>query len=134
MDKLTLDEAQHVLGAGVERARQLEVPMNIAVTDDGGLLIAFVRMDGALKVSIDISQKKAKTAIMLNLPTADLFEICQPGGELYGLEQTSGGLVIFGGGIPISRDGDTIGAVGVSGGSVAQDIDVAEAALDGLAG
>lgn len=129
---LTLEEAEAVLAAAKAKAAEIGQPMNIAVTDDGGHLVAFARMDGAIKASIDISTRKAKTAIMLNLPTAALSEITQPGAELYGLELTSGGLVTFGGGIPLTRRGETVGAIGVSAGSVAQDVEVAEAGVAAL--
>lgn len=106
--------------------------MNIAVVDDGGHLIAFARMDGAIKASIDISTRKARTSILMNAPTAALSDLVQPGAELYGLEQLSGGLVIFGGGIPLEVDGAVVGAIGVSAGSVAQDVAVAEAGVAAL--
>lgn len=133
MTKLTHHAARQLIDAGIKAAEQVGVPMNIAVCDDGGLLVAFVRMDGSLKVSIDIAQKKARTAIMLNTATADLYALAQPGGELYGLEQFAGGLVVFGGGLPLVRMGETIGAIGVSGGSVDEDIQVAEGALAAFA-
>ena len=99
--------------------------MNIAVVDDGGHLVAFARMDGSIKASIDISIRKARTSILMNAPTSALTPLVQPGAELYGLEQTSGGMVIFGGGIPLTVDDVVIGAVGVSAGSVDQDVSVA---------
>ena len=123
-----LEDAKRVIAAGEDAARELGQPMNIAVVDAGGHLLAFGRQDGAIKVSIDISQRKARTAILMELPTAVLMPLVQPGAELYGLEHTSGGLVAFGGGVPITRNGTIIGAVGVSAGSVDQDVTVAEAA------
>ncbi|GAB3246850.1 GlcG/HbpS family heme-binding protein [Kineosporia babensis] len=129
MSRLTLTDAQRMIDAGIKEATRIGQPMNIAVVDDGAHLIAFARMDGAIKASIDISARKARTSIMMNMPTGDLATATQPGAELWGLEQTSGGLVTFGGGIPIIRDGETIGAVGVSAGSVEQDVTVAEACL-----
>lgn len=126
-DELTLDEAQKAITAGMRAARRIDQPMNIAVVDSGGHLIAHVRMDGAIKASIDISIRKARTSILMNLPTSALAEATQPGAELYGLELTSGGMVTFGGGIPVVRNGVTVGAVGVSAGSVDQDVTVAEA-------
>lgn len=131
--ELTLDEAQKAITAGRRVAARIKQPMNIAVVDSGGHLIAHVRMDGAIKASIDISIRKARTAIMMNMPTSALSEATQPGAELYGLEHTSGGLVTFGGGIPVERDGATVGAVGVSAGSVDQDVTVAEAVAAKLA-
>ncbi|NOQ58930.1 GlcG/HbpS family heme-binding protein [Mycolicibacterium fortuitum] len=132
MTSLPLPTAQKVIDAAVVKAEEIGQPMNIAVVDDGGHLVAFVRMDGAIKASIDISIRKARTAVMMNLPTSALMDACQPGGELYGLEQTSGGLVVFGGGIPLETDGVVIGAVGVSAGSVDQDVAVATAGAAAL--
>ncbi|MEJ8277358.1 GlcG/HbpS family heme-binding protein [Pseudonocardia spirodelae] len=133
MQRLTLQDAEKALAAGLAKATEIGQPMNVAVVDDGGHLLAFARQDGAIRVSIDIAQRKARTSILMNLPTAALTPLVQPGAELYGLEQTSGGLVTFGGGIPIHRDGELVGAVGVSAGSVEQDVTVAEAAVAALA-
>ncbi|KGH44916.1 MULTISPECIES: GlcG/HbpS family heme-binding protein [Modestobacter] len=125
-------DARRVLDAGIARAEEIGQPMNVAVVDDGGHLLAFGRMDGAIKASIDISTRKAVTSVLMALPTAALTDLVQPGAELYGLEQTAGGMVAFGGGIPLERDGVIVGAVGVSAGSVAQDVDVATAAAAAL--
>lgn len=127
MSAITLSAATAVIEASTSKALEIGQPMNIAVVDDGGHLVAFVRMDGAIKASIDISIRKARTSILMNAPTSALMALVQPGAELYGLEQTSGGMVIFGGGIPLVKDGVVIGAVGVSAGSVEQDVSVAEA-------
>ena len=129
---VTLAEADAVLAAARAKAEEIGQPMNIAVVDDGGHLVAFARMDGAIKASIDISTRKARTSVMMNLPTGALAQVTQPGAELYGLEQTSGGMVSFGGGVLLERDGRTVGAVGVSAGSVAQDVEVAEAGAAAL--
>lgn len=132
MSAISLTRATKVVEAAVEKAGDIGQPMNIAVVDDGGHLVAFARMDGAIKASIDISISKARTSILMNAPTSALMPLAQPGAELYGLEQTNGGLVIFGGGIPLT-DGDVvIGAIGVSAGSVDQDISVAEAGVAAL--
>jgi uncharacterized protein GlcG (DUF336 family) len=132
MTAITLSAAAKVVEAATAKATEIGQPMNIAVVDDGGHLVAFARMDGAIKASIDISTKKARTSILMNAPTAALMPLVQPGAELYGLEQLSGGLVIFGGGIPLT-DGDVvIGAIGVSAGSVEQDVSVAEAGVAAL--
>ena len=132
MSAISLSSATKVVEAAVEKAREIGQPMNIAVVDDGGHLVAFARMDGAIKASIDISINKARTSILMNAPTGALMPLVQPGAELYGLEQTNGGLVIFGGGIPLT-DGDVvIGAIGVSAGSVDQDVSVAEAGVAAL--
>ncbi len=127
-------DARAVLDAGLAHAAEIGQPMNVAVVDDGGHLVAFARMDGAIKASIDISTRKAVTSVLMAAPTAALTPLVQPGAELYGLEQTAGGMVAFGGGIPLVRDGVLVGAVGVSAGSVEQDVSVAEAAVAALPG
>ena len=132
MTAITLSAATTVVEAATAKAREIGQPMNIAVVDDGGHLVAFVRMDGAIKASIDISIRKARTSILMNAPTSALMPLVQPGAELYGLEQTSGGMVIFGGGIPLTSDGVVVGAIGVSAGSIDQDVSVAEAGVAAL--
>ncbi|MGB3353900.1 MAG: heme-binding protein [Mycobacterium sp.] len=132
MSAISLSAASAVIDAATAKAVEIGQPMNVAVVDDGGHLVAFVRMDGAIKASIDISIRKARTSILMNAPTCDLMALVQPGAELYGLEQTSGGMVIFGGGIPLTVDGVVIGAIGVSAGSVEQDVSVAEAGVAAL--
>jgi uncharacterized protein GlcG (DUF336 family) len=131
---LTFADAQRILAAGLAKADEIGQPMNIAVVDAGGHLLAFGRQDGAIRASIDISQRKALTSVLMNAPTAALMELVQPGAELYGLEQTAGGMVIFGGGVPIYRDSELVGAVGVSAGTVEQDVTVAEAAASAAKG
>ena len=104
--------------------------MNIAVFDDAANLKAFARMDGALLGSLDIALGKARTAALFGFNTEAIGEFCKPGGTSPGLENTNGGLVVFAGGIPVhGTDGGVIGAIGVSGGAVAQDFDVAKAAV-----
>lgn len=127
-------DARVVLDAGLAHATEIGQPMNVAVVDAGGHLVAFARMDGAIRASIDIATRKAVTSVLMELPTAALMPLVQPGAELYGLEQTAGGMVAFGGGIPLTRDGVLVGAVGVSAGSVEQDVSVAEAAVAALPG
>ena len=130
---ITHAQAQAVLDAAQAAADEIGVPMNIAVLDAGVHLKAFVRMDGALLGSIDIALGKAKTAALFGFNTEVIGEFSKPGGTSPGLEQTNGGLVVFAGGVPL-RDGAgaVIGAVGVSGGSVAQDFDVTTAAAAAL--
>jgi len=117
-----------ISAAGV-KSDAIGVPMNVAVLDSGAHLKGFLRMDGALVGSIDIALRKAKTAALFGMNTEAVGEFCKPGGTSPGLDATNGGLVVFAGGIPL-RDGEgrLVGAVGVSGGSVAQDYQVAEAA------
>ena len=127
---LTLAQAQEVLKAALIKAEAQGVPMNIAVVDAGGNLKAFAREDGAFLGSIDVATKKARTARFFNMSTAQLGAASQPGKELYGIEVTNDGLVIFGGGELLkNKDGVIVGAVGVSGGSVAEDTNVAKAGV-----
>ena len=129
LDTLTLADAKEMLKAGEAKAASLGVPYNIAVVDAGGALIAFTRQDGALAGSIELAIGKAKTARMFDKTTDYLAALAQPGAPLFGIEQSNGGnVVIFGGGLPVKVDGQVIGAVGTSAGSVDQDIAVAEAA------
>jgi uncharacterized protein GlcG (DUF336 family) len=121
-----------VIAAAKAKATEIGVPMNVAVLDAAANLKAFLRMDGALLGSIDIALGKAKTAALFGMNTEAVGEFCKPGGTSPGLESTNGGLVVFAGGIPLhDRNGRVVGAVGVSGGSVAQDFAVAEAAAQG---
>lgn len=129
--ELTQIISDAVLAAASAEAREMGVPMNVAVFDGGANLKAFVRMDGALLGSTDIALKKARTAALFCMNTEAVGEFCKPGGTSPGLETTNGGLVVFAGGIPIhDRQGNLLGAVGVSGGSVAQDFQVATAAAE----
>jgi uncharacterized protein GlcG (DUF336 family) len=132
MNGLSLSDAQRVLEGGMSRAHGIEHPMNIAVVDAGAHLRAFVRMDDAILASVDIAIRKAATAVLMNMSTADLYDAAQPGAPLYGIETTNGSLVVFGGGIRLLRDGQVVGAVGVSGGTVDQDVEVAGAAAEAL--
>jgi uncharacterized protein GlcG (DUF336 family) len=128
--RLTLEAAEAVVAAAKAEARAIGQPMNIAVVDAGGHLVAFARMDGSIFASIDIAQRKAYTSAAMKLPTGALKDVTQPGAPLYGLEHSSGGLVTFAGGIPLpGPDGEPLGAIGVSAGTVEQDQQVAEAGV-----
>lgn len=130
---ITTDEARRIIAAGEARAREIGVPVNIAVLDAGVHLKSFSRMDGALLGSIDIAIGKARTAALFGMRTEAIGEFSKPGGTSPGLEQTNGGLVVFAGGIPlVNASNILIGALGVSGGAVAQDLDIAEAAAAAL--
>ncbi len=125
---ITQERAQQVIVAAMQKAREQGTLMNIAVVDAGGNLKAFVRMDGAYLGSIEISIGKAKSARALNMSTTELGAAAQPGKPLYGIEVTNGGMIIFGGGELLkNKDGLIIGAVGVSGDSVENDVAVAKA-------
>jgi uncharacterized protein GlcG (DUF336 family) len=126
---ITQSHSNTVIAAAVAEARSIGVAMNIAVLDSSANMKAFLRMDGALLGSVDIALRKAKTAALFGMTTEAVGEFCKPGGTSPGLDATNGGLVVFAGGVPIrGPDGTLLGAVGVSGGSVAQDARVAAAA------
>ncbi len=125
---VTLADARRVIAAAEQKAIELGQPMNIAVADGGGNLVSHVRMDGAWIGSIDISINKAYTSRAFNIATKDLAEHSQSGGQFFGIHASNGGrIMIFAGGIPLYRDGQVVGAIGVSGGSGEQDHAVAEA-------
>jgi uncharacterized protein GlcG (DUF336 family) len=125
---ITLSAAQVVIDVARARATEIGVPMNIAVVDAGGNLVAFARMDDAWLGSIDIAKNKAYTARAFDMPTKDLAPLAQPGGPLYGIEASNQGhVIVFAGGIPLVAEGRVVGAIGVSGGSVDEDRDVADA-------
>jgi uncharacterized protein GlcG (DUF336 family) len=125
---LTLEDARKVIAAAEKKAHALAQPMNIAVADAGGNLVAHVRMDEAWMGSIDISIKKAFTARAFDISTKELAKFSQSGGQFFGIHASNEGRVmIFAGGIPLKRDGKVVGAIGVSGGSGEQDQAVAEA-------
>lgn len=131
---LSLEDARRIIAAGEQKAIELRLPYNIAVVDAAGVLLAHVRMDGAWLGSVDIAIDKAWTARAFDMTTEDLSQLTQSGRQGFGLNTTNRcRVVIFGGGIPIRLEGTVIGAVGASGGSVADDILVAQAALAGMA-
>ena len=132
---LSSSQARAVIGAAEAKASAMGVPVIIALVDAGVHLKAFIRMDGAVLASIDVALKKARTAALFQSNSEAVWEYCKPGAPAPGLELTNGGLAPFGGGIPLkSADGALLGAVGVSGGAVAQDMEIARAAADALAG
>ena len=125
---VTLEDARRVISAAEKKALEIGQPMNIAVVDGGGNLVAHVRMDGAWIGSIDISIKKAYTSRAFNLATKDLAEQSQSGGQFFGIHASNNGkIMIFAGGIPLYSEGQVVGGIGVSGGSGEQDHAVAEA-------
>jgi uncharacterized protein GlcG (DUF336 family) len=127
MADITLQQAQFVLEAALKKAAESGTLMDIAIVDAGGNLKAFARMDGAWLGSIDIAVKKARTARMFNMNTGEIGKLSQPGGPLYNIEVSNGGLITFPGGIPLQSDGEVIGAIGVSGSTVEDDHAVAAA-------
>jgi uncharacterized protein GlcG (DUF336 family) len=132
-DSVSLKAAAKIVEAARKKAEEIDVPMNIAVVDAGNNLTAFARMDGAWLGSIDIAQNKAYTARSFDMSTKDLAPLCQPGQPLFGIHASNQGrLIVFAGGIPLTSGDDVIGAIGVSGGSVEEDHEVAEAGVAAL--
>ncbi len=127
MANITLSQAHKILQAAVEKAEEIDTAMNIAIVDSGANLKAFLRMDNAWLGSIDIAIKKAKTARFFDMPTGEIGKLSQPGGSLYNIEHSNGGLISFPGGLPLVKNGEVVGAIGVSGSSVENDHTVAEA-------
>ena len=133
MSDITLEQAQTIVAAAQAKAAEIGTKMDIAVVDAGANLKAFARMDGAWLGSIDISIKKAKTARFFDMPTGEIGKLSQPGGPLYNIEHSNGGLITFPGGIPLKNEqGEVIGAIGVSGSTVEDDHTVAEAGAAAL--
>jgi len=125
---IALEDARRIIAAAEKKAKEIGQPMNIAVADAGGNLVAHVRMDGAWIGSIDISIKKAYTSRAFDIATKDLAEHCQSGKQFFGIHASNDGrIMIFAGGIPLKRERKVVGAIGVSGGSGEQDHSVAEA-------
>jgi uncharacterized protein GlcG (DUF336 family) len=127
---ITLEETKKLISSAEQKAHEMGLAMNIAVMDAGRNLVAFHRMDGAWVASIDIAIDKAFTSAGRGLTTREIGEMAQPGEPLFGINTTNGGrIVIFAGGIPLTRDGEVVGAIGVSGGAVDEDHEVAEAGV-----
>ena len=133
MENLTLQAAERILAAAKKKPAELGTRMDIAVVDAGGNLKAFVRMDGAWLGSIDISMRKARTARWFDMNTGEIGKLSQPGGPLFGIEHSNGGLITFPGGVPLKDEkGNVVGAVGVSGSTVENDHAVAAAGAEAL--
>ncbi len=130
---VSTEQALSVMSAARRKAEEMDLKMNIAVVDAGANLKAFVRMDGAWLGSIDIAIKKAETARYFDMPTGEVGKLSQPGGSLYNIEHSNGGLITFPGGLPLKNgSGEVIGAIGVSGSVVEDDHEVAQAGADAL--
>lgn len=123
---ITADQATNILEAAEKMAKAEKILVNIAIVDAGANLKAFLRMDGSYLGSIDVAIKKAQTARYFNCPTGELGKIAQPGSAIYNIEHSNGGLITFPGGVPIKdKRGVIIGAIGISGGSIEQDHNIA---------
>lgn len=130
---ITTRQARAVIDAGEAKATQIGISVNIAVLDAGTHLKAFSRMDRAVLGSIDVAVSKARTAVLFAIPSEAVWEYCKPGAPAPGLERSNGGLATFAGGTPLlNLDGTMIGAVGISGGAVTQDLEIARAAAAAL--
>lgn len=128
MSDINIQQAKAAVKAAMAKAEQIGVKMNIAVVDVGANLKAFARMDGAWLGSIDISIRKARTARFFDMPTGEIGKLSQPGGSLFAIEHSNGGLITFPGGVPIQNAaGEVIGGIGVSGNTVENDHAVASA-------
>lgn len=128
---ITLQDAKKIIAAAEQKAVEIEQPMNIAVVDGGGNLIAFERMDRAWLGSVDIAINKAFTARAFDISTKELGKLAQPGEDFYGITASNHGKVmIFAGGVPLKRGDEVVGAIGVSGGVGKQDQSVAEAGAE----
>ena len=133
MADLTLEAAERIVAAAKKKAAEINTKMDIAVVDAGGNLKAFARMDGAWLGSIDIAQRKARTARWFDMDTGVIGTLSQPGGPLYGIEHSNGGLITFPGGVPLKNGhGEVVGAIGVSGSTVENDHTVAAAGAAAL--
>jgi len=130
---ITLDEAEKVSEAAKTKAKEIGVSINIAIVDEGANLTSFHRMDNAWLGSVDISIKKAKTTRFFDMNSGEIGKLSQPGGPLYNIEHSNGGLISFPGGVLLKNSqGKIVGAIGVSGGSVEQDHEVASAGAAAL--
>ncbi len=132
---VTLEAARQIIAAAEKKAEEIGQPMNVAVVDEGGNLVAFERMANAWLGSIDIAQKKAWTSRAFDIETGTLGENSQSGNQFFGIHASNDGKVmIFAGGVPLKQGGKVVGAIGVSGGSGKQDQEVAEAGAGAFQG
>ncbi len=130
---IQLEDARRMIAAAEKKATEIGQPMNVAVVDEGGNLIAFERMANAWLGSIDIAQKKAWTSRAFDISTKDLGNNSQSGQQFFGIHASNNGKVmIFAGGLPLKQDGKVVGGIGISGGSGEQDHAVAEAGAAAL--
>jgi uncharacterized protein GlcG (DUF336 family) len=126
---ISLENAERIIMAAKSKAADMGIAVSIAVLDAGGNLKALARMDGAWLGSIDVAMRKARTSVLFEAETQDVWEVCKPGAQAHGLELTNDGLVTFAGGMPLlGSDRKLLAAIGVSGGQVAEDFEVASAA------
>lgn len=133
LNRLDCDDAQRIISAAIAHAEAIGVPMCIAVMDESCNLVGFMRMDGGKIPSITMAIDKCFTATGTHKPTQLLAEPSMPGGPVYGLTSAHGGrFVVIAGGLPIIENGEVIGGIGVSSGTPTQDLEVAQAGVDGF--
>ncbi|MBE9586445.1 heme-binding protein [Mucilaginibacter sp. JRF] len=120
-------QAQQAIEMATNKARAIGVNANITILDKAGYLKAFQRMDDAFLGSIDVAMGKAKTAMLFRMNSEAVGEFLDPANKAYGLQNTSGGLVAFKGGMPVTSNNEIIAYIGVSGGSPDQDFEIAAA-------
>ena len=125
---LSLEKARKIIRAGERKAKEMNIAAVFAVVNPEGNLIIEERMDNAILVSVEVAYKKAYTAAALKLNTQDLTALVQPGAMFYGL-QSDPKYIVFGGGMLLKVDGKIVGAVGVSGGSAQEDMEIAKACV-----
>src|ERR1700681_1789031 len=122
MTEVKLEDARRVISAAEKKATEIGQPMNIAVADKGGNIVAHINMENACIGSVDISMKKAYTSRAFDIETKELAKHSQSGGQFFGIHVSHDGKIMnFAGGIPLKLDGRVVGAIGVSGGSGDQD-------------
>ncbi|PIM75623.1 GlcG/HbpS family heme-binding protein [Fusobacterium polymorphum] len=127
-NNLSLEKARKIIRAGEKKAKEMNLSAVFAVVNSEGNLIIEERMDNAILVSVEVAYKKAYTAAALKLNTEDLTALVQPGAMFYGL-QSDPKYIVFGGGMLLKVDGKIVGAVGVSGGSAQEDMEIAKACV-----
>ncbi|OEE91574.1 hypothetical protein A140_14395 [Vibrio crassostreae 9ZC88] len=127
---MSLNLAKQITAIAIQQAKQQEFNVCVSVVDQAGLLVYFERMDNALLGAIDVAIKKARTAALFQTNSAELGANAQPGGAIYTLEATNGGLISFGGGVILRNEqGNVIGAIGVAGATVEADEAIAQLAV-----
>ncbi|PRY25183.1 uncharacterized protein GlcG (DUF336 family) [Aliiruegeria haliotis] len=132
--RLDIEDARVLIAGARAKAEEIGVPMCIAITDEAGNLVAFERMDGGKVTSTTIAIDKSFTASGAKKATHLYGETSQPGAPTYGIESAIGGrLMVVGGGLPVVADGDVVGGIGISSGTPAQDMEVAQAGIDAFA-
>lgn len=129
--RLDIEDARVLIAGARAKAEEIGVPMCIAITDEGGNLVAFERMDGGKVTSITIAIDKSYTASGAKKATHEYGTASQPGAPAYGIGSAIGGrLMVVGGGLPVIVDGEVVGGIGVSSGTPPQDMEVAQAGID----